>query len=544
MGSLVNPYGGLRGAVCVRGKAAMYVFRPQHLPGHAPGCVISGGRAHQIRAGRQAPKANARVRAHGRRQHLLARQRLQLRDIPGLPGVRPTPEGIDPHGPGDIDGDIEEELQRPALREEGQGVKARLRRRLVERRASELVAALGRRHGESWASCVLQGGFHIHEGMRTICEAFGLRPDLERQVLRSTVERAKKWSDQASQPAASALEGPGLAGLLSSGEEAPSSRGHLRVSRYDLCPESDGNCSSPRSLASPADSCPSSPFLTPIQDLGSPLLPHCKRSKSQELHDLGLEGENKAFAGILAQQSNAATDAPTWKAPWRVRALRALGFDAWLSHSASTGEAVNSAVSGRIQEPLEEGSEDEDAALAWRLVHAVQNAEQQAASSQAALGPHRLAGTSAGMLVQSDSEEEEDEEEEGDEESSQSEPESPSFSSSRGLQQSNKFCSNQRREAHFSSRSEICFFDLNEAAGTGYQRSLQTKAFDGPSGHKAKRFRPPTEASSRELLSSRTQDSSSEDEDEEEPHEWEEKCDEVAELMSRQRHMLLWSPAW
>lgn len=74
----------------------------------------------------------------------------------------------------------------------------RLRWRLVERRANELLAMLRKRHGERWIQHVLQGGFHADEGMRRICEAFGLRPELERWVLRLALRKAEEWPDKAS----------------------------------------------------------------------------------------------------------------------------------------------------------------------------------------------------------------------------------------------------------------------------------------------------------------------------------------------------------
>jgi len=86
-------------------------------------------------------------------------------------------------------------------------VRTRLKRRLVERSCTELVSALKRRHGDSWPEHVLQGGFNAYEGMRRICEAFCLRPDLELQVLRRATDQARMWpwnreSSKAGLPAA------------------------------------------------------------------------------------------------------------------------------------------------------------------------------------------------------------------------------------------------------------------------------------------------------------------------------------------------------
>lgn len=74
----------------------------------------------------------------------------------------------------------------------------RLRWLLVERRANELLAMLRKRHGDQWIQHVLQGGFHADEAMRRICEAFGLRPELERWVLRLALRKAQEWPHKAS----------------------------------------------------------------------------------------------------------------------------------------------------------------------------------------------------------------------------------------------------------------------------------------------------------------------------------------------------------
>eukprot|EP00913_Durusdinium_trenchii_P010807 g10137.t2 len=74
----------------------------------------------------------------------------------------------------------------------------RLRLRLVERRASELVAQLQRRQGDRWIQQVVEGGFHADEAMRRICEAFGLRPELERKVLLLVRRTAERWPNKVS----------------------------------------------------------------------------------------------------------------------------------------------------------------------------------------------------------------------------------------------------------------------------------------------------------------------------------------------------------
>lgn len=81
-------------------------------------------------------------------------------------------------------------------------------------------------------------------------------------------------------------------------------------------------------------------------------------------------------------------------------------------------------------------------------------------------------------------------------------------------------------------------------------RTLFTKSFDGPSGHKAKRQRGRSAAAAGGPLSGvdvPAFDDDSEDEDEDDARDWEhweDRCDDIADLMGQQRHTLLWSAAW
>ncbi|CAE7354702.1 unnamed protein product [Symbiodinium natans] len=84
--------------------------------------------------------------------------------------------------------------------------------------------------------------------------------------------------------------------------------------------------------------------------------------------------------------------------------------------------------------------------------------------------------------------------------------------------------------------SDIRFFIIDpedEAMREEYCRPLRTKAFDGPSGHKARKA-----SCFEEGLDS------SDDESDEEDDDWKDQCDEVADLMGQQRQMVLWSGSW
>eukprot|EP00439_Symbiodinium_sp_Y106_P044139 s436_g5.t1 len=80
--------------------------------------------------------------------------------------------------------------------------------------------------------------------------------------------------------------------------------------------------------------------------------------------------------------------------------------------------------------------------------------------------------------------------------------------------------------------SDIRFFVIDpqgEAMGEEYCRALHTKAFDGPSGHKARKASCSDEGFD-----------SSDDESDEEEEDWKDQCDEMADLMGQQRQMVLW----
>lgn len=185
-----------------------------------------------------------------------------------------------------------------------------------------------------------------------------------------------------------------------------------------------------------------------------------------------------------------------WKAPWRMRVLRTLGLDRFWTPSNQEPQAV-------VADPVQDIDEEE--LLSEQLVLAVLNAEKQAASSQLNSCP-------------------------------QTETRLPDVKTPDPKSKNSRKTSNLQ----FSDDSQICFFELEDygfriqATSECYQCGLQTKEFDGPSGHKAKRRR----KSNEEASSSEASCSDSEEDD------WEDKCDAIAELMSRPRTMVLWSQSW
>eukprot|EP00419_Tripos_fusus_P046650 CAMPEP_0172827644 /NCGR_PEP_ID=MMETSP1075-20121228/20249_1 /TAXON_ID=2916 /ORGANISM="Ceratium fusus, Strain PA161109" /LENGTH=314 /DNA_ID=CAMNT_0013669485 /DNA_START=1 /DNA_END=945 /DNA_ORIENTATION=- len=101
----------------------------------------------------------------------------------------------------------------------------------------------------------------------------------------------------------------------------------------------------------------------------------------------------------------------------------------------------------------------------------------------------------------------------------------------------------------FATFAEVCFFvpddDGLEGAHRSYDRSILAKPFDGPSGHKARKTK-----TDRSSLSNSGNSCTAKQGDGDSIRkiflagEWQEQCDEIAELMVQERHCLLWSPCW
>lgn len=298
----------------------------------------------------------------------------------------------------------------------------RLRLRLVERRASELVAQLQRRQGDRWIQQVVEGGFHADEAMRRICEAFGLRPELERKVLLLVRRTAERWPNKVS-----------LA-----------------------------------SLSSPSTS-------------------------EDETWTISTGGEDCASVEIDSEEEGL-SDAPTedtaltlpgpptfWRSSWKRRMLNTLG----VPKVAPPPVLSEKECSKENPSALGEEADPEEEELNHRLREAMANAERcaEAALKEVPELEHR---------------------------------------------------SDERQSRIDFTDSEIRFFMIDEegeADGDAYQRQLKTKAFDGPSGHRARKA----------SICWCDEDSESESEEDDD---WRERCDEMADLMSQQRQMVLWSGSW
>eukprot|EP00930_Biecheleria_cincta_P096593 TRINITY_DN88415_c0_g1_i1.p1 TRINITY_DN88415_c0_g1~~TRINITY_DN88415_c0_g1_i1.p1 ORF type:complete len:499 (+),score=94.53 TRINITY_DN88415_c0_g1_i1:207-1703(+) len=498
----------------------MYVFRPQHTPG------CSAGHHRVNRSTCNACKIQRRPKDRPRCQlPLQARRKLELRNEPGNAGAAgaaatgsPETYGAKHENPshaGNSDG------KRNAVRD-------RLRSRLVQRRTTELVTALQSRHGDAWTSHVRPGGFHAVEAMGRICEGFGLRPDLERQVLKTVLEYACTWAKGASEALSQHTDTENCNSLMCGGDDddddAQSNWKHFGLlgagwpaqqvqPRSADLESSDASCPDSDAL-SPAMSSATSPTCSPSSNELSPCLCSSDGTEENENDDdaesLGWTLEELPPPGALKQQEAACSrDASraasrTWRAPWRRRVLSTLGIDRWWSMPSigalSTPELVGLTEvqqtmleEAGITEEVEEESA-EDMALSSKLVTAVLNAERQATSNSGA----------------------------GDDGSLRCKPEP-----SKGRQQNLR-----PRGVQFGESSTICFFAPwpdHCLSLDGYHRRLETKVFDGPSGHKAKRA---TDEDSDDADSSASQEK-----------EWEDRCDDIAELMSRERHML-WSDSW
>jgi hypothetical protein len=99
----------------------------------------------------------------------------------------------------------------------------------------------------------------------------------------------------------------------------------------------------------------------------------------------------------------------------------------------------------------------------------------------------------------------------------------------------------------FSSFGKIRFFEpaaAQQSDNEVYDRDVQIKFFDGPSGHKARRTVKAAKTDLQAELSRSFKDGVTDEGSESEEDDWEDKCDDIACLMSQQRHMLMWSCTW
>jgi hypothetical protein len=225
---------------------------------------------------------------------------------------------------------------------------------------------------------------------------------------------------------------------------------------------------------------------------------------------------------------------------WRSRVLRVLGIQRlWSGHGATASSETSEVQENRLQKgentQVEDSSpaeatrtaeendeeEEEEHILSSKLVAAVRNAEIHAANARAEQARVNCNGCPL-----------------------------------RDIPVTQRAGTNKVK---FARKSEVSFFsfDLDHTSLLAptlleYRRPLETKVFDGPSGHKARRItssdsksaalRDEDEASTRpSALYNCSEDECS---PEEEAEDWEDQCDDIAELMGQQRSCMLWSASW
>jgi len=576
----------------------MYVYRPQHTSGHAPGGSFSGGRSAY--AGRQGAKKQRQAEPKRRKTKL---QERRSKPLTGLGGPVRRKLALLPSG--DLLQCIRQHDLLDAAHEDtcmdlddssGRAgrVHARLCARLVERRTDELLRILERRHGHGWATYITAGGFHADEGMKRICEGFGLRPHIESQVLRAATKRAEAWPKQETgnlrQGAAqveryageedaedsdcwsigsSSITSSVGAGMAHSASELPlkaeemwmwwseneedifAKEAPFTSLEVDSLLQSDSELSTALcSTGSHRESYASSDALS-----GSPLSSPEFTPSSPGRTDRMQDPRGGEAQGVLPPDEHFGDQAileaprPRKPAPWRRRVLQALGLQLLCTEDGEDKPSIASSSSSRLAEGSSAATEtevsasdgvvaddDEEAHLAAELAAALQNAEAHAR--------HSAKGTSSwsdGELYLAPR-------------------------CRRTL--TDPLPTRSKVKVRFSTCSEVRFFLSSaemqrrkswageqlehhaakpEAAEAvhEYQRELFTKDFDGPSGHKAKRSFPSERRDGiKAEVETQPPDSSDDGSDYEDDDEWEDHCDDIADLMSQQRHMLLWSQSW
>lgn len=422
-------------------------------------------------------------------------------------------------------------------------VRARLRARLIERCTTELVSSLEERYGRNWAREVVEEGFLVHQSMLRICESFGLRPHMESQVLWAVKRRAEEElvMPQDAKQAEILREAEVLLPLPDedSGEDAGRTEPLGR-----LAPESDVAWSptpSPYGCCSPASSVPASPGLTLARPspggcmLTAPDL-ELELPAVQLLPRLAVDGKEveSAVLGLARQCSGDATTCDSGEREEFPDSDESSGDEFADAEDADADLPALAASSQKRGRPW----------AGWALwalgglkanLHMARGGCEELAEAQFPAGQVHASAASA-----------------------------PLRPAVRTLEPSGKSGCN----LHFSSSSEVCFFALDEgSAGPGelYERCIQTKVFDGPSGHKARRRKARQLEEQRQrrgfgLLSRlgfgassmldtakievRREEVDEEDDESEEEDDWHYQCDEIAELMTKQRHTILWSASW
>lgn len=536
----------------------MYVYRPQQASGHAPGYSSASTRGHHV--GRQAAKNQRRTQpkprrpqAQHRHRHALSdsvatRQRLRLTAAP-MGNASPTGANLGDSLDEPIDGSRRSEIS----------VRARLRARLVKRHCTELEVALERRHGGSWPEHVLRGEFHTIEGMHRICEAFCMRPHIEQQVLKALAERARaiQGSPQLWSGSSTTHKESDTCHNCDHNSEITSLVGSVggRSKDNPVCCELDtASTSDGESLAESIDGA-SSEAAWPEDSLEEGHDSPWELVATRHTDDEEVASSTGCGSSSAGSSSECEADSITSvRSAWKSRVMRAIGLQRiWPGRSipgshenkesdetTKKADRIDDTKRPNREEQGSDEDEDEEYLLSSKLVAALNNASLHTASerSQQAL-QRRSSSESISSFVLPDQ-------------------------TASGNRMSESSCCQRSTRIRFASKSEISFFsqtvdqDAPEECLTvlQYRRTLYTKVFDGPSGHKAKRT-PSSEAktprhtdnevSARGLWSQSAAEGLTDPEDEnsfEEDEDWEDHCDDIAELMGQQRSCMLWSASW
>lgn len=404
--------------------------------------------------------------------------------------------------------------------------RARLVDRLIWRSSEELVRVLERKYGKKWPKHVIQHDFHIVESMRRMCEAFCLRPELEWQVLKAVVNRARAIHRCDAE----------------ANTELPS---QSQLDAHKMRTQSEDEIASTSDGASVDD---------PFDGSSSEATTASENAQGHNFVCDFCDGiSDVVSSGGSSSECDAESQAP-WKASWQNRVLKALGLQSLWSGRHAADQATSCPT--QQQQPQEphperkskvedrrtdngEDDDEEELTLSSQLVAAVRNAELNTACATTSKGlqrPHAdLDGPSSGAVAATTA--------------------NAVVSKHAGVAES----------IRFARQAEVIFFDPPPSVAVRtddtpalfeYRRLLETKVFDGPSGHKARRT-PSSEAKAsshgcEDELASRSRCDSTvsetsldgEDQDPEDVEDWEDRCDDIAELMTQQRSCLLWSPLW
>lgn len=412
-------------------------------------------------------------------------------------------------------------------------VRARLCARLLQRSCVAMEAALERRHGDSWPQHVLKGDLATAQQMWRMCECLCLKPALEHQVLRTTQDRARELLQQRSAGHDAAIKNQVTVKTLQEIMKETAQMDCNGSSEDANGPSSTRTCSDSDQAASTLYSDDDEESFSGVTLSSSSELPSeddwsgasGNTSMTETITGPGSQepDDRVSLQASSGPQCKWKTAKETSKYKWKGRTSRALG----LPEVHGTPAEQEMSAQGHFMNDEDE----EESALSSKLAAAVRNAEIHAANayvSKALLHDNMCSDVDTAT------------------------PASSILSASGRTSSAGSFTSTSSRgsssnSVRFSRKSEVSFFSCPHEAGSAdapgalaYHCSLQTKVFDGPSGHKAKRS-PAAEQSATALVTECKENACLSEDD---IAEWEDHCDDIAELMSQERSNLLWSMSW